>query len=305
MTRFNALLNGVDGIDVRHGSFFEPVAGERFGLIVANPPFVISPDRSFSYRDGGLEGDGVVQLLAERAGELLEEGGFFEMICDWAEVEGQSWMERMAGWFAGTGCDVQVLRFSHMPVEAYAARWIGHTESGGARERIAVLERWLEAYRQLGIEAVSTGIVAARRRTADRNWFRPGPAPPKMSGPAGEAIARRFELRDRLQSLGGREGFLALRPRRADAARLDQEMAPTDGGWALERAHLHLVTGLAERQQIDPITASFLSRCDGARTVHDLAVDMATAVDRPVAELLADLGPVLESMLELGFLELD
>jgi hypothetical protein len=32
---------------------------------------------------------------------------------------------------------------------------------------------------------------------------------------------------------------------------------------------------------------------------------MATAVDRPVAELLADLGPVLESMLELGFLELD
>ena len=44
LARFNAELNEVaDRVDVRNGSFFEPVAGERFDLISTNPPFVISP----------------------------------------------------------------------------------------------------------------------------------------------------------------------------------------------------------------------------------------------------------------------
>ena len=34
---------GGDRIEVREGSFFEPVAGERFDLVATNPPFVISP----------------------------------------------------------------------------------------------------------------------------------------------------------------------------------------------------------------------------------------------------------------------
>ena len=39
--RLNALLNGV-WVDARRGDMFEPVAGRRFDLIVANPPFVPS-----------------------------------------------------------------------------------------------------------------------------------------------------------------------------------------------------------------------------------------------------------------------
>ncbi len=41
MARFNAALNGID-LDVRDGSLWEPVAGERFDLVTTNPPFVIS-----------------------------------------------------------------------------------------------------------------------------------------------------------------------------------------------------------------------------------------------------------------------
>ncbi len=38
--RINALLNGLEGeVDVRHGDLFAPVAGERFDLVVFNPPF--------------------------------------------------------------------------------------------------------------------------------------------------------------------------------------------------------------------------------------------------------------------------
>ena len=49
-TAFNALLNGVDNVECRAGSFFAPVDGEKFDLIVSNPPFVISPDSASSFR---------------------------------------------------------------------------------------------------------------------------------------------------------------------------------------------------------------------------------------------------------------
>jgi release factor glutamine methyltransferase len=43
----NALLNGVEaGIDVRHGDLFEPVRGEKFDLIVFNPPFLRGTPRN-------------------------------------------------------------------------------------------------------------------------------------------------------------------------------------------------------------------------------------------------------------------
>src|SRR5690606_28163957 len=60
MTRLNAALNGVE-VDVREGSFFEPLRGERFDLIATNPPFVIAPatGERLVYRDSGLPGDRV------------------------------------------------------------------------------------------------------------------------------------------------------------------------------------------------------------------------------------------------------
>lgn len=45
--RINTLLNQLDSrIEVRHGDLFEPVAGERFDLILFNPPFVIGEPRN-------------------------------------------------------------------------------------------------------------------------------------------------------------------------------------------------------------------------------------------------------------------
>nr|NLD41057.1 class I SAM-dependent methyltransferase [Actinomycetales bacterium] len=61
--RFNAALNGQEW-DLRRGSLFEPVRGERFDLIVSNPPFVITPAAAYEaglpvmeYRDAGRSSD--------------------------------------------------------------------------------------------------------------------------------------------------------------------------------------------------------------------------------------------------------
>src|SRR5207249_4314333 len=55
--RFNALLNGIENVEFREGNLFDPVEGERFDLIVCNPPYVISPETEYIYRDSGLPGD--------------------------------------------------------------------------------------------------------------------------------------------------------------------------------------------------------------------------------------------------------
>ena len=42
------------------GSLYEPVQGERFDVILANPPFVPSPEMGLAFRDGGVRGESTV-----------------------------------------------------------------------------------------------------------------------------------------------------------------------------------------------------------------------------------------------------
>ena len=103
-TRFNLLLNAAaldldperleDRVSLRLGSLLEPVAGEHFDLVVSNPPFVITPraggedpEDRFTYRDGGLAGDGIVAALVATLQDVLVPGGTAQMLGNW-EIQG-------------------------------------------------------------------------------------------------------------------------------------------------------------------------------------------------------------------------
>ena len=60
---FNAALSGAENVELRAGSYFEPAAGERFGLAVCNPPYVISPENDYLFRDSELAGDAVSEQV--------------------------------------------------------------------------------------------------------------------------------------------------------------------------------------------------------------------------------------------------
>jgi Methyltransferase small domain len=82
--RFNAALNGIDVIDFRSGDLFEPVDAERFDLLVANPPYVISPDATYTYRDSGLPRDELCRTIVQTAPGHLVDGGFAHILVSWA-----------------------------------------------------------------------------------------------------------------------------------------------------------------------------------------------------------------------------
>lgn len=81
--RRNAAKLNLD-IDFRHGRWFAPVAGERFGLIVANPPYVAEGDPHlaelrFEPRSAlvaGPEGLDCIRDIVKEAGEYLLPAGW-------------------------------------------------------------------------------------------------------------------------------------------------------------------------------------------------------------------------------------
>ena len=83
--RFNLALNNVPNVEVRQGDLFEPVGGDLFGLIVSNPPFVISPESALLYRDNPMEGDEFCQLLVRTAAQHLTEGGWCQLLAGSSE----------------------------------------------------------------------------------------------------------------------------------------------------------------------------------------------------------------------------
>ena len=74
----NARLNGVR-VTPRHGDLFAPVAGERFDLVVSNPPYL--PSRRIPTRgaarawEGGSDGRAVLERICAGVADHLRPGG--------------------------------------------------------------------------------------------------------------------------------------------------------------------------------------------------------------------------------------
>ena len=73
-TRLNAALNHLeDRVDVRHGDLFEPLAGERFDLVLFNPPFLLGAPKDD--RDAAWRSNDAARRFAAGLGEHLEPSG--------------------------------------------------------------------------------------------------------------------------------------------------------------------------------------------------------------------------------------
>jgi release factor glutamine methyltransferase len=81
----NAARLGLE-IELRHGRWFDPVRGERFALIVSNPPYVAAGDPHLERGDlrfeprsalvAGVDGLDALRVVAQGAAAHLEAGGW-------------------------------------------------------------------------------------------------------------------------------------------------------------------------------------------------------------------------------------
>src|SRR5437762_12970358 len=86
-TRFNAALNRLTMPTTRQGDLFQPVATDTFDRIVANPPYVLSPDTSLQFRDSGMAGDGLSRTVVQESARHLKDGGFASILVSWTHAQ--------------------------------------------------------------------------------------------------------------------------------------------------------------------------------------------------------------------------
>jgi methylase of polypeptide subunit release factors len=299
---FNALLNDAQNVEVRAGSFFEPVAGERFGLIATNPPYVISPESAYLFRDSGLEGDSVSREVLRATPEHLEEGGFATILASWAHRPGQDWTEPLRSWIEGTGCDAWLLHHGTDDPLTHVANWNKESYVTGPDDLAETIDRWLEYLERLGIEGIAYGAIVLRRRSDGANWVASNELPVARLKPAGEHILRVFEAHDYLTGLADErellEGTFALAPHDL----LEQRVEFRDHGWVVAEAAAVLQDGLGLRAGLDAVTLELLTGLDGTRKLNRVVEEQARRrhVDRGVLE--RDAIGLVRGMLGAGFL---
>jgi methylase of polypeptide subunit release factors len=294
----NARLNGIDKIDWRLGSLYEPVGDERFDLIVANPPFVISPFREFQFRDSGLPGDAISEQVIRGAAGRLNDGGFCTVLFNWHHRSEEDWAERPAAWLRESGCDVWLLCFEHVDPLTYVLNWIRDTGSSPS-----ILDEWLAYFEQERIGKISTGAVVLRRRPGGRNWLRADRAPSRhAAGSASDQIQRLFAAQTLLEGLDDERALLEQRFTLTADHQLRQTLRLEDGTWAVQQAELSQTRGLSYSGEVDRMVCAVLAQCDGQRTLGQIAAMLAGSLHADPEVVAGAVLGLAKNLLHNGFL---
>lgn len=300
----NAELNAVpDGrIDLREGSFFEPVRGERFDLVVTNPPFVISPatGERLVYRDSGLPGDRAVEDIVRTLPRHLADGGHGQVLANWMILRDLPWDERLASWAAGSRCDTWVVQREVLDPAAYVELWLKDAGLHGSHDYLERYDTWLAWLDEQGVEGIGFGWINLRAsggddlRLEEWRW--------EVEQPLGGEVVAHFDRVAALRRLTD-DALLAVRPRlREDVV---QETYGPAGAADPARIVLRQQRGMRRARQVDTVEAAVAGASDGDLTVGQILAALEQLLG-PEARAGGGSGSRLQGLRELladGFLE--
>lgn len=282
--RRSAQLSAIANVEWREGDWYGPVRGERFELIACNPPYVVSPDTRLLFRDGSNATEGVVRA----AGDHLVAGGLAQFLVNWVH-EPDDWVAPLHAWVP-RGCDALVVHHASMRPPQYAATWI--PAGPGHDEQVA---RWLEWYREQGIQAIGAAFLVLRRREDDG-------APRLQALEATTASTPRAGLHVQRMLAGtdlgsrGDEALQAAVLRVVDGVRVAHTTRRRAGAWHPGPATLRVVPTVGVQEDVPAELLELLWGLDGTRRLAAVLADLPG--DRR-AEGLA----MARRLVELGFVE--
>ncbi len=292
----SAELSDVHNVEFRTGSFFDPVEGERFGLVVCNPPFAISPEDGLTYRDGTLGRDEVSRVALTGAAAVLAPEGMAQLLVNWVHQPFESWAAPLESWLADSGCDALLLHhLTETPLE-YAAKWNAFLRDDPEAQGRA-LDRWTEHFEREGIASLATGAVTLRR-TARK--------PPLMihhemaTGPRGAACEHVVRLLDAAEWLADCDDEELLRTplELVDGHSVASQRVHAGGEYADDTVSVALDDSVGLSDTVGPaataVLMGLLGGCTPADALDGLASALPTSPTDP-RELVADITRALVS----------
>jgi methylase of polypeptide subunit release factors len=301
-TEINAALNGLDNIETRLGSLFEPVAGERFDLVTCNAPFVVSPESRWQYRDSGMPADLMSELLTRQAALALADDGFASLLVSWVAETADEPDERVLSWLDGSGCDAWVLGMTSADPLDHAFSWNNHL----ADDQVALgaaLDDWSAYFRSIGVGWITEGAVLLHRRPGGDHSVRVDPIEEDDLEDAGAQIERAFNSHAFLATIRGDEALLDGQFAFVEDVRIERSF-DTGGG---EAATVVLHEGTMPEVEVNPETADVLTMLDGTLSLGRAIERTSKRLEltrRSASELRREAVDAMRELLELGFVEL-
>ncbi|WP_342319880.1 DUF7059 domain-containing protein [Corynebacterium mayonis] len=160
----NLASHCITNVELREGSWFEPVSGEKFDRIVANPPFVVGVGQiDHVYRDSGLDLDAASELVVSSVPKHLAPGATAHVLGAWVHTVDGSWQQRVSSWLPARGISAWVLQRDVVDPEMYVATWLkDESIDPRSREGIDKTQRWLEHFRNNNVHAIGVGWIFLR-----------------------------------------------------------------------------------------------------------------------------------------------
>lgn len=298
-TAFNVALAGVDSarVQLRQGNLLEPVAGQRFDLIVSNPPFVITPP---SVRQAGLPlmeyrdaGGPILPALVRGLEDHLNPDGVAVMLGNWEHREGTSWRTSVNQWI-GKSLDAWIIqREVQDPVE-YAAMWL--RDGGLTPERSGVafenaLAAWQEDFDSRQVSGVGMGYLVFHAPVAAPGavvepWRVLEEVPTSGQGALGEHVAQVIAAHEALRGLDDAQ-VAALKLRTASGLSKEEALTPTPVPTA---PVIRQAEGFGRVIAVGMPEVALLSASDeGLLTVAQIAAAVASLTSEDPAAVLADM----------------
>lgn len=298
LARLTAALNGVS-VDVRDGSLFDPVVGERFDLISTNPPFVVSPPdgERLVYRETGFSGDEVVRRIIEGADDHLTEGGWCQVLASWIHPTGGSWEERLSGWIGPTCLDAWVVQREVLDPASYAEMWLADAGHRGTRGYTDRYDAWLSWFEREGIEAMGFGWISLRRA---------GRATPSVRIEASGAPVAPPVATTMTEWAASADALAAGDPlERAWRTPVDLVQDTHGGVGAVdpERIVVRRQLGLQRSRPVDTVEAALLSASDGDLSAGQILDAVSHLLDLDPAASRERYAPVVTDLIAQGFLQ--
>jgi hypothetical protein len=294
---FNAVLNGVANMETRLGSLYEPVAGERFGLVLSNPPYVISPEAGLVYRDSGRGPGEICRDVVFGAGEHLDGEGYAQALVSWPLAAGQAWDEPLRAWIPPT-TDAWILHYQTEDPLTHASKWNRPVDDAGVNERAQVLDQWLRYDEQHGIAEIAFGAIFVRRPGDGRVFASEGR---RGSAGAGRQVQRVMTALARGPIPDRQLRSTVFSP--VPEQRLEQVASPAgDGTWNTGECTVRLAAGVGSEGTLDASLAAVLTALDGRRTLEAAVAVAAAQLEVDAADLRPGAMAMARGLCQLGFL---
>lgn len=301
IARFNAALNGIEGIDWREGGWFEPVMGEKFDLIISNPPFVITPGSQAIALDTP-DNDSLLPTLLKGLPEHLNEGGFACFLLDWPFRTIESWNEIPLSFVPGDGVQTYLFEVHRKSPSEYAGHWVAQDPRFKEPEaRMSEVERWVRHFEKKGYQGLSSGFVVMRKCDRGDEWtLADSREIPGFNAETPDEILRIFE--GNLWTRKTQKDLLDVCFGVPEGIRQSSESTLVDGEWEPESIKLTSPGMIAYDGHVDLALLKIIEAASASRVVRDILPILASEVGSTPDAIADRVRVLVKELVGLGLL---